>query len=248
MKKLLWVIIVIIIIVIVGIGFWRLLGRHSAVTEKTSGASQQQAPEVFEQIDLDRAVRGIKDEYKSDPSFNQCLANMLDSCLGSVIPQKVAETHDSRYCDDYITEQAQKSCRLSATLQQAREKKDINICDQLNDAQKDACRTEVVVAQALEKEQVDACDTLGDTQKDACRTQVAHQLAIKKNDASWCDKIPARVGPDGTSETIDQDMCKQDVQIEHDIQTPPPQPVVEPQQAPAPQEKQEQETPTPEQG
>ena len=200
------IIIGVLAVLVIGLVIFILLRPDAPVVEvpvEGSAISEEElAPEV-PTLSLDEAAESIKDEYKDDPQFQQCLAETVEGCLSNVITLKIQETKDLSLCDDYITEQQSLSCKVSQVTMIAREQKDPSKCSVLEENYKVSCESEVTVILAIEKQEPSLCDGLGENYKQNCRQSVAMTLAQETLDEKWCNDLDEEY----------KEMCKEEIQM-----------------------------------
>lgn len=166
------------------------------------GPVEEIEPEI-PTLSLEEIADTVKDEYKDDIQFRQCLAETVEGCLSNVITMKIQETKDIALCDDYITEPQKVSCKVSQTTAQAREKKDPGLCSTLEENYKISCESEVTVIVAIENQDPNMCEKLGDNYKQNCRQTVLMTLAQETFEDKWCNEL----------DEANKEMCLEELQM-----------------------------------
>lgn len=197
----------ILVVIVLGLVVALMIKPKAPVPQQALDANGQVAEEIAEPqlptLSLEEANRTIKSEYKDDVMFQQCLAETVEGCLSQVITTKIYETKDLSLCDDYITDQQKESCKVSNVTIIARESKDVDQCNVLEEAYKDSCMSEVALIVAIEEQNIGKCDVLNDVYRENCRQNVALTLAQQTADAKWCNDLPEE----------QKEMCVQEVEF-----------------------------------
>jgi len=173
-------------------------------------------------MDLDEVVGKVKNDYKSDPAFQECIAMDMgiQSCLRETIQRRVQKEDNVKFCDDLIS--GADSCRENYYTKKAEKSMDASVCDNLKN--KNNCLKRAYTKKAIAENNEKVCDALTeDYSKQSCRRDVIRRIAIKTNNPALCDKLVVKRSEwEGENkmeyaDKMDVDICKEEVKMEMEM-------------------------------
>ena len=143
----------------------------------------------------------IPPDISGDAGFLMCAQSNLDMCIQDTRSQRQQEIQ----CDEYLLESNQQNCRDSKVIESAMKVSDTTLCASLGE-KKESCEFEVVSQNAIDTWNLELCNTLSEKFSLNCFNKTIYLQALSTKDIKKCDLIKAEEG-----DTLEKDMCKQDV-------------------------------------
>jgi len=135
-------------------------------------------------MSFDEISSKIWNPFKNNDQFLSCAASSLDSCINEV----TYWNGETPSCDVFLLEQNRTACEENILIMQAKESKDISVCEGL-ELNAENCKYEVAVSIGLEDFDLSACEAVSDEYTILCNNEIVMAEAKSTLDVSACDKI-----------------------------------------------------------
>ncbi len=189
---------------------------NNNLTEKKA---EMKGDRVLPQVDVDKLVGDIKNDYKNSPKFKECIGMDMgiQSCLRDAVMDRVEKEDNPKYCEDLVD--GVESCKENYYTKKAVKDLSPVVCDNLKN--KNNCLEAVYTKKAENAGDESICSNLEDqNSKQNCLRNVVRKIAVKTQNPKLCDKLVIkRVDGEGENkieytDKMDADMCKEEVKME----------------------------------
>ena len=159
---------------------------------------------------------GIANDSFEYQNYKSCINNCAKcetNCKNSMLRDVAMGKSDESFCSQISEEWAKTSCANSIYNAKALANQDKSYCEKISENfTRMDCLSAVVLELAISQGDIAVCDQSPEGRAESCKESWHYRTAIKNLDESQCSQL---------ANTMSQDMCKNEVKMAKQMQTPP---------------------------